>query len=324
MREKISVIIPYWNESTTIHNTLLALAAQNYKPFEVILVDSGSGDDSFQKINNWIGTYSGPVKFVNLPAKTGFPSSSRNVGASKATGDYLAFMDCGLNFAREWLESQLHFLTESGLRIVSLGCVLKGEGLVDVAAVSQTYGYDRPRLVIPGTLMETSVFREVGPFLERRRSGDDVDWANKLSSKGITRGFNSQVKVQYLGTNYARTLGGLFKKVRTYGRDSVFLHGYYWPLVYLVSAFAGVLTSFFYPALIIYLGLLYIALRGYGVPVLKSHNLRFFREGPGLLLLLPLAGFVIDIAKVCSYLEGYFYYGKRGWSSQFSNDAESE
>ena len=42
----ISVVIPYYNESETLLNTLHSLRNQTLKPDEVIFVDSGSTDDS--------------------------------------------------------------------------------------------------------------------------------------------------------------------------------------------------------------------------------------------------------------------------------------
>ena len=56
----ISVIIPYFNESSTIIQTLNELKDQSLKPKEVILVDSGSNDSTSQIINQWI-----PILMVN-------------------------------------------------------------------------------------------------------------------------------------------------------------------------------------------------------------------------------------------------------------------
>ena len=51
---KISVIIPFFNEAHTLKQTLLSLARQTLRPNEIILVDSGSTDDSVSIINEFV------------------------------------------------------------------------------------------------------------------------------------------------------------------------------------------------------------------------------------------------------------------------------
>ncbi|MFK7825060.1 MAG: glycosyltransferase family 2 protein [Oligoflexales bacterium] len=317
--DKISVVVPYWNESETIKKTLSKFANQTLKPYEVILVDSGSTDSSYQIIDEWIQSNSDKIIFKNIGANTGYPSSSRNVGASLASGNLIAFMDCGLNFPLNWLESQNKHLREHKLQIVSNYCFLKGKGSVDIAAVCQTYGYDRPRLVLPGSLMELLVFKETGPFLEKRRSGDDVDWVNRLNKTGFKRGGNPKLKIEYLGTNYARDFATLIKKIRNYGRDSVFLEGYYWPILYIlivlvISAISVLSINYLY----IITGC-YLLTRGYMIPILKSRNIKFFSSGPIIFLMLPAIGLTIDITKLAAYLEGYYKYGFRSMKKIISH-----
>ena len=50
----ISVVIPYYNESLTLERTLNALANQTLSPSEIILVDSGSNDNSSLVIEEFI------------------------------------------------------------------------------------------------------------------------------------------------------------------------------------------------------------------------------------------------------------------------------
>lgn len=45
----ISIIIPVYNVSLYIEQCLLSITMQTYSQFEIILIDDGSSDDSFQK-----------------------------------------------------------------------------------------------------------------------------------------------------------------------------------------------------------------------------------------------------------------------------------
>ncbi|MDU7054248.1 MAG: glycosyltransferase family 2 protein, partial [Enterococcus hirae] len=46
--KRISVIVPIYNGSLYLENTLQALLNQPYKNIELILIDDGSQDDSYQ------------------------------------------------------------------------------------------------------------------------------------------------------------------------------------------------------------------------------------------------------------------------------------
>jgi glycosyltransferase involved in cell wall biosynthesis len=51
MDYKISLIVPYFNESSTIVKTLNLLKSQTYLPKEILLINSSSTDDTYNKIN---------------------------------------------------------------------------------------------------------------------------------------------------------------------------------------------------------------------------------------------------------------------------------
>ena len=76
-RFRITVVIPYHNESKTIIKTLKQLVLQSYKKFDVILVNSQSSDNSSALIDNFIKKNNLKKKFQNINKRTFFPSSSK-------------------------------------------------------------------------------------------------------------------------------------------------------------------------------------------------------------------------------------------------------
>ena len=46
MRPLVSVIVPVWNGQRYLEEALESVAAQDYDPIEVVVVDDGSRDDS--------------------------------------------------------------------------------------------------------------------------------------------------------------------------------------------------------------------------------------------------------------------------------------
>ena len=74
MDRDISVIVPYFNESETIVTTLNLLSRQILRPKEVIFVDSGSNDGSYEIVQDWVDNRAqgqDGIRFSNLNANTG-------------------------------------------------------------------------------------------------------------------------------------------------------------------------------------------------------------------------------------------------------------
>ena len=84
-----SVVVRSHNEAPRLRLTLASLAAQT-EPAEIVVVDDGSSDDTSAVVAEWAGPT--PVVSVrNASARGG--SSASNLGALRASGDILIFLD---------------------------------------------------------------------------------------------------------------------------------------------------------------------------------------------------------------------------------------
>ena len=82
-----SVVIPTYNRAELLRGALGSVLRQEFKDFEVIVVDDGSTDD----LSSVIEEFRDRVAFVRQE-NTG-PGGARNRGAATACGNYLAFLD---------------------------------------------------------------------------------------------------------------------------------------------------------------------------------------------------------------------------------------
>jgi len=96
-KPKVSVVIPVKNEADKIEHCLEAVHAQSLKPYEVIVVDGQSGDETIQKIRKF------PVKILHEDHHT--RGGARQVGVEGSSGEYVAFTDASCIPNRKWLES---------------------------------------------------------------------------------------------------------------------------------------------------------------------------------------------------------------------------
>ncbi|MFH0875476.1 MAG: glycosyltransferase family 2 protein, partial [archaeon] len=81
----ISVIIPAYNEEKCITECLNSLKNQQFKDFELIVIDNNSKDSTSKIAKQY-------TKKVFLCKEQGI-SSARNFGAKKAKGKILCFID---------------------------------------------------------------------------------------------------------------------------------------------------------------------------------------------------------------------------------------
>lgn len=89
-RPLISVVIPTYNAAAFIEKCLTSVVHQNYKNFEIIVVDDCSNDNTSQeikklKIKN--------LRFFKTKKNSGGPAKPRNLGIYKSKGMYIAFLD---------------------------------------------------------------------------------------------------------------------------------------------------------------------------------------------------------------------------------------
>lgn len=90
MNLKISVIIPCYNQSAFLEETLQSVLNQTYLNWECIIVNDGSTDNSEEIAKKWCGY---DTRFVYHFKTNGGLSSARNAGLTIATGDLIQFLD---------------------------------------------------------------------------------------------------------------------------------------------------------------------------------------------------------------------------------------
>lgn len=89
---KISIVIPHFNQTGCLAQTLQALADQNYLPDEVILVDDQS--DSFSEVSEICNKFKGQlnINLIRAGSKL-YTGKARQLGAESATGDIIIMND---------------------------------------------------------------------------------------------------------------------------------------------------------------------------------------------------------------------------------------
>ncbi len=87
--KKISVVIPVYNGEKYIAKAIQSVVDQTLPPYEIIIVNDGSTDDSALILVDLAKKY--PIQYYQK--KNGGQSAARNYGVQVSHGDLIAFLD---------------------------------------------------------------------------------------------------------------------------------------------------------------------------------------------------------------------------------------
>ena len=100
---KLSIIIPIYNVERYLNKCIDSVINQNYDDYEVLLIDDGSIDYSGKICDRYSKEYS----FIKTFHKSNSGlSDARNYGITRATGEYIIFVD-GDDFLQENVLSKI-------------------------------------------------------------------------------------------------------------------------------------------------------------------------------------------------------------------------
>ena len=117
---EISIVIPLFNESESLeelHDWILSSISSNSKSFEIIFIDDGSTDNSWQIIKN-LANKNKNTRGI-LFSKNFGKSQALNAGFKLAKGDYVITMDADLQDSPDEIIKMIKTLKEKKLDIVS-------------------------------------------------------------------------------------------------------------------------------------------------------------------------------------------------------------
>jgi glycosyltransferase involved in cell wall biosynthesis len=86
----VSVIIPCYNQSIYLSETVNSVLSSDYSPLEIIIVNDGSSDDT-HKIGQYLADLHPQITYLSQP--NGGPSVARNNGIRRAKGKYILPLD---------------------------------------------------------------------------------------------------------------------------------------------------------------------------------------------------------------------------------------
>ena len=181
---KVSVIVPFYNSSETIDETLCSVESQTYPSVEIIVVNDGSNEYHSNKLKQILSNRP-HVQLVEQPNKG--PASARNLGARQASGVCFCFLDSDDVIKPQYLSACAEVLKDPKIKLVYTKAEFFGacegnwnlppyEGLKSILLGNR----------IPAVALQRSKdFFELGGFDESLRTHEDWDyWIRLLQNEG--------------------------------------------------------------------------------------------------------------------------------------------
>lgn len=171
---KVSVVIPTFNRKAQLALALASAISQTVKPYEIVVVDDGSTDDTPEMLNEFARLHA-DMRILIIRQENRGPSSARNSGIKAASGYFIAFLDDDDIWHPEKLERQLAIL-DAVPELALLGCatdtlkLAKGLRLVNVGEWSLLF---RNWFITPGVVARRDILMASGGFPEDMHHCED-------------------------------------------------------------------------------------------------------------------------------------------------------
>lgn len=232
-RPRISIVVPSYNRVARLERLLAALEKQTLAPteFEVVVVDDGSTDGTFDRLQRLLPGYALRV-FQQTNAG---PAAARNRGVREAQAELILFLDDDV-------------VPIQGLLAMHLDYHVRQPGTVVIGPMMRPSDWPRPawirweeemlevqyRAMLAGEFpctprqfytanasLARAAFLATGGFDPTFKRAEDVELAYRMRDAGATFVFLPEAVVQHYA---ARTFAAWSKTAYQYGRYDVLMH----------------------------------------------------------------------------------------------------
>lgn len=168
----VSIIIPVYNASRFLEETINSIQEQTYSNWEAIFIDDCSSDNSYDIIKQYQKNDK-RIKVIKNKVNNGV-AVSRNNGIDYAKGDYLCFLDADDKWHPKKIEKQLKFMKKlncefsfTGYQFADEKCNPNGK----IVSVPDKINYQQ-------TLKNTTIWTSTVMFDMEKLSKEDIYMPN--------------------------------------------------------------------------------------------------------------------------------------------------
>ena len=170
---EISVVIPLYNRAKYIGRAIESVLKSEWKRYEMVVVDNGSTDGSFEAASRYIGT--GHVRVLRSEA-SGNTAAALNTGIRHSSGKYICQLDSddlytpdALSIMYEYMESNPGF----ALGVSYYDCIGPDDNVLEEYGIVKHEEYDRNNILRTDGVGAARIWRR--SVLEEMNGFDEVN-----------------------------------------------------------------------------------------------------------------------------------------------------
>jgi glycosyltransferase involved in cell wall biosynthesis len=181
----VSIILCTYNRAHLLNRAIASVLTQSYRNWELIVIDDGSADDTWQAVMPVMK--SDPRIMYFYHANTGL-ARSRNIGIALASGEYSTFLDSDDEYREHHLSVRVQAIEKKPSPALIYG------GIEYAGPVEKRYASDAlnpgkrihlSKCYASGTFFaRTSVFRKLKGF-RNLPFAEDLDFIQRVRKKGL-------------------------------------------------------------------------------------------------------------------------------------------
>ena len=178
IQPEISIILCTYNRAKYLNDCINSVIHQTFENWELVIVDDGSEDNSFELIQPYIQKFNNIRYLKHQNRKLGL---SKNAGIQASFGKYITFIDSDDTYKFNHLESRWQYMqSHSEVDLIEGGFFSDEEVFVaDYFQVGKTINL-RECVLGPTFLGKRKVFFELGGF-HNIAYGEDTDFWERAS-----------------------------------------------------------------------------------------------------------------------------------------------
>lgn len=251
-----SIVIPVFNRPDEIRELLASISAQDFRDFEVIVIEDGSTIKADLVCKAFEGVI--PIRYFFQPnSGQGF---ARNFGMKRASGEFFIILDSDVILPKEYLTTVFQAVTFRKLDAFG-GPDAAAEGFTPLQKAMDfsmtsfwTTGGIRGKLKDPSKYqargfnmgVSRKVFEEIGGFMDPNR-GEDIEWSIRIKKAGFKL---ELIEAAFVYHKRKSTLWSFAKQAFSFGQNRVNVSRFHPEAIKLVHWFPTLFLFFLVSLLI--------------------------------------------------------------------------
>lgn len=194
----VTVVMPAYNSSEYLRESIESVLAQTFKNFELLVIDDGSYDDTAAIVHSYI-KQDNRVKLISQTNQG--VSATRNRGINLSKSEYIAFIDADDTWFPDKLNNHLQSFKSNANLGISFAKVVFLNSNSKLAGVATTrlnklqpqhFLYENPTITVSNLVVKREVFQCIGDFDTSMSYAEDLDFLLRVitSKKWQIKGLN--------------------------------------------------------------------------------------------------------------------------------------